>query len=67
MEKKTKDKLKYAAIRFCRVIVPQIPTFLASINMYIDQKYAPALLFAGAIATGLDKFARDMGWYGKTA
>lgn len=61
--------LKLAVIRFLRVSIPQIPTFISILQKYIDPSTVPAyvpalLLLIGAVATSVDKFLREVGFYG---
>lgn len=56
------EKTKSALIRFFRVIVPQLPAMF-SYFAQAKPEYTALLTFGGAVATALDKFARDSGWY----
>jgi hypothetical protein len=61
--------LKGAVVRFLRVIIPQIPAMVAFVQSTIDPATVPAfigplLVLLGATATALDKFCREVGFYG---
>jgi hypothetical protein len=59
----TRVKAKLALFRFLRVIVPQLPGLFLAYEKFIDVKWLPAWVFAGAVVTALDKFFREMGYY----
>lgn len=60
---------KAAIIRFIRVIVPQIPAFVAVVGeqtkylKFLPAWVVPTLMLVGAIFTALDKFLRDIKAY----
>lgn len=59
---------KRAIVRFLRVIIPQIPAFVAVIGeqtqfLSLPVWVAPVLMFVGAVATALDKLLRALGVY----
>lgn len=56
------EDIKRAVIRFMRVIVPQIPTFLALIAP-LPPAVVAVCVFGGAVLTALDKLFRSLGWY----
>lgn len=61
--------IKSAVVRFLRVIIPQIPAMVAFVQTTIDPATVPAfvpplLVLLGAVATSLDKFCREIGFYG---
>lgn len=61
--------LKLAFIRFLRVAIPQLPTFVVFVQSQINPDTVPAfvpalLVLLGAVATSLDKFCREIGFYG---
>jgi|GEM_PF-5545411 hypothetical protein len=60
--------LKLAFIRFLRTVIPQIPAMVAFVQSTIDPTTVPGfvpptLVLLGAIATAVDKFARELGLY----
>jgi hypothetical protein len=61
----TGQKIWTAFKRLLRVVIPQIPAFMAAIGTYIPENYTPLLIFAGACGTALDKLLRDLkvSWY----
>ena len=63
-----KLEVKLAVIRFLRTAIPQIPAVLAYIlevakTADLPAWVVPALVPLGAIATALDKFLREVGFY----
>lgn len=55
---------KAAFFRFVRIIVPQIPALIAIVKE-VKPEYMAFWVFLGAVVTALDKFCREIGWYGK--
>lgn len=68
MSEETRWALKSAVVRFVRIAVPQIPALVAFIQSSVDPATVPAfvpplLVLFGAVATSLDKFLREIGFY----
>lgn len=60
--------LKLAVIRFLRVSIPQLPALVVFVQSQINPQtvptFVPALLvLLGAVATSVDKFCREIGFY----
>jgi hypothetical protein len=65
----TKYNLKLAVVkRWLRTLLPQVPAgvvYLAELAGIFDLPLwvVPILMLAGTLATALDKFFREVGWY----
>lgn len=62
---KIDEAKKRAILRFIRTAIPQIPAGITSVLSYtqgwnLPAWVVPTLMLIGAIATGVDKFLRDM-------
>jgi len=66
---KGKYNLKLAVVkRWLRTVLPQVPAgvvYLAELAGKFDLPgwVVPVLMLAGTLATALDKFLREVGWY----
>ncbi len=62
LSKEQKEVIKSGALRFVRVIVPQLPALCAELAK-VKPEWVIILSFLGACATALDKMLRDLEVY----